>query len=205
MTHDQAISYLKSEIENLDEMTVGEANSVMISKSFEIFKQHPGDLLLQIVSGFPRLMVSTDASILWFYAPKTDFDAIHSFKSDLLRFDFKKLYYNTSVTDRLNLAVLIFTEVLAILNVLFGLAGIIMSRGQFKKANMAQLFLLGCLLYYMILSSNFISYARFRVPFELILNIYASYGLVCFVRFFSRKRSKVKSEAINSLTIESSG
>lgn len=205
LTHDQALNYLKTKVMDPFTMSPGDANSAMISKSLEIFKRHPGDLMLQMVHGFPRLLLSTDASILWFYAPKTDFDAIHRFKSDLLSFNLTKIYHNTSTTDRLNLAVLIFTEVLAILNILFGLIGIIASRGYFKKSNMASLFLIGCLLYYTILSSNFISYARFRVPFELILNIYACYGFVYFIRCFSRRRSQVKSEEISSLTIESSG
>lgn len=205
MTHDQAVSYLKSKIKNLDGMTVREANSVMIKKSFEIFKRYPGDLLLQMLSGFPKLMLSTDPSILWFVAPKTDFNVIHDLKADLLKLNLKKLYHKTSMRDRLNLLVLIVTEIIAILGFLFGITGIIASRDRFRKMDMAQLFLTGCLLYYIILSSNFISYARFRVPFELILNIYASYGVVCFFRYFFGRRSKVKAEQMDSLAIKSPG
>lgn len=74
---------------------------------------------------------------------------------------------------------------------LIALGIVMLPKTDMKKNRVSHLFLLGCVLYFILVSSSSISYARFRSPFELILLIYASFGLSGLLLWLKQQRAKL--------------
>lgn len=165
----------------------------MHREAFAIMRQYPKDLAWEMVSGFPKLMLGSDFSwAIYFLHPKIDGQQLSAAKNDVLHLRFNQL---VSRYDFGILSLIVLVAVCSLFSVIFYF---LMSVGfyqcfkrEYRKHLFSHLFLLGCMLYFIAMSSSPISYSRFRLPIELLITVYASFGFT-YLLMRSKARQKFK-------------
>lgn len=165
-----------------------ELEKYMKKTALHIIQQHPILLTKQMLRGFSKLMLNSDSSWLIFFNLSDKKIELDQAKKELLSFNVQHLFHHYSKKILCILLAAFLVSMSITLYYIFFLIGIIqLNRTSFRYAH---LFLLGCLCYFILVSSNAISYGRFRIPFELIIDVYTSFGLFCAAKkILHRKKS----------------
>ncbi len=151
-----------------------------IKQDVDILLHHPLLTIKQIMIGSLRVMFGTDHTLLRFFDPNQDMRVFRKIKHDLLQYQFKDAM-TTFLQRHYSWFVLIYIALILWVNLLLYLcAGLALFklRGQKQISSLwiAHVFLIGSAAYFLLFSSNAASYARFRLPFQIIIDCYAAAG-----------------------------
>ncbi|WP_259423734.1 ArnT family glycosyltransferase [Coxiella burnetii] len=182
---------VKALIEKLKEqgpLSPAEKTKFMAKTALAFLIKHPVALVKQMIAGFPRLMLGSDASFARFFSPGINYLVFKHKKQDLWHFRISKLLKNNSWGEFFSVVVASPMRFFLFFTYFFvAIALLTLFKFKLNENYFSHLFLLGCTLYFIILSSSAVSTARFRTPFELLIVIYASYGGIYSFRWIKRK------------------
>ncbi|WP_259411690.1 glycosyltransferase family 39 protein [Coxiella burnetii] len=189
---DELKQQLMTKLQKQGSLSSAQENDFMTRTAVAFLFQHPKALMKQMLKGFSHLMISSDHSWVLFFDPHIDLATFNQAKRDLLHHHFSQSFAQNSLSQLLLIVTAIPMRFFLFLTYLLIALGIVMlPKTDMKKNRVSHLFLLGCVLYFILVSSSSISYARFRSPFELILLIYASFGLSGLLLWLKQQRVKL--------------
>lgn len=194
----QAIHYLEAKIKNFYQLSRAEQNRQMVRVAFQVYREHPWDLLTQAAIGLPKLLFGPDTTFLRFFAGESQYQSLSKFKTQLNHLQVLPVLKQASLYQKFLLAIIAAFFCLMLMIIFFTVFGIYHLQQSFYKNKFAHLYLIGCLLYFIGLSSNAVSYGRFRVPFQLLLDLYASYGVVYAYQMLQAWKTRRESRAIET-------
>jgi len=188
VSFDQGLSMLQARRDKDGALPQAKKNHLNAKMALSILLSHPKDLFAQMLYGFPRLMLGVGTPWMQFFDPRFNLNKLMRQKSQFFHLHINKLVSENNVGSLglLFLSVVVFAY--TILMYVFMLMGFLMRTNmKWSRNAVAHIFLLGCLLYFILVSSNMMSYARYRMPMQMLLEVYASYGLSCFVLALKQK------------------
>ncbi len=152
------------------------------SKDILILLKHPLPLIKQLSIGAARLMLGPDRALPQLFGDRADIKSFRVIKYMLLHHQFKRAIqeFKTGHFSVFMLAYLVAALVINIVLYILAAIGLIklFKSRLFHQHKFAHLLLLGCALYFILLSSNAFTNARFRVPIQLMIDTYAVAGFL---------------------------
>lgn len=162
-------------------------------QGIEILAQHPMLTAKQMLFGMIKTTMGTGRAMIQFFGNYQNILTFRKVKQDLIHFNFTKaLHSYQNYTFNWFTSTYIFGAlcVNVLLYILICVAFFLMHRNRlFKPALFSHVFLLGIVLYFLAFSSNAASNARFRLPFQLIIDFYAAVGFMLLLGKFKKKKS----------------
>jgi len=171
--------------------------SIGIKQDIAIVLQNPLSTVKQFSLGLTRLLLETDRALIQFFGSQNDIAVFRKIKQFLIQFKFRLAlteYQEHTFNWFTSLYLLVALSCNIILYALLGVSlygGLKQKLLQPKAA--VHFFLLICVGYFILLSSNAVTNARFRLPFEIILDIYAAIGLSLIISWLTLPKTKFQS------------
>ncbi|AIT62478.1 Dolichyl-phosphate-mannose-protein mannosyltransferase family protein [Coxiella burnetii str. Namibia] len=164
----------------------GDPQSHYLKANFKIITDHPSLALKQMGIGFAKLMLGSNPILVDFFCRPENIKFYWKMQGKIQqlfwRGDFRQgidelLSHPAAMTVFLYKIGLVFLNLMLYVLFIIGVRALYI-RNLLKPKLFAHLFLAGSALYFILLCSNNASYARFRLPFQLLIDFYASVGWV---------------------------
>ncbi len=174
---------------------VGQLNQRMRKIAVSIILDNPQLFVKQMLHGLPLLLFTADTAWGKFFYPGSYYQQ-HSLSRKLLFYNFihfnfnniKKLFISLDRQEIFRLFKYVFFEIYVLLLCVFMIVAFCkQGRARLNDNRFAHVFLLGTMLYFVLISLGIISYARYRAPIDILIDVYASSGVLCFASWFKEK------------------
>lgn len=180
---------LKKQVADLFPDNGIEKYSYYRSKGIEVLLHNPQWSAVQFMAGFMRTMFGNDY-ILLYYNSKLFFHG-KDLENEIFHFHFSNLTYIMSSSDWIKF---IFISLFFVFNFLILLmAGYFVKNALSKQRQLKPviIFMLIFVGYFVLVSSNYCSLARFRLPFEIVLDCFSVLGCVQLAENRRLKQKKI--------------
>ncbi len=175
-----------------------------VKQDMQILAKDPMLTLKYVLKGAKQVLMGSDTVLYAFLGREQDIVNLESIKRQLLSSHFKNAA-NIFATSSFNWTILASPFFLLSPKLLFlaVLSVFILRKKSSKPLWFAHIFLFCAVLYFLALSSNASGYARFRLPFQLIIDCYAAAGLMFLIKLLRKiKKNSMIQNSKNNLSSE---
>lgn len=161
-----------------------QVNKISMNDDIKMLVQYPGQTAKQVLFGVAKTLFMPDRAWMQLIGNQQDMSLLDNVKQEFYQLHLRDAWSEFKQIPFHGFTVLYIVGAICISLILYFLILVTIVKVKLSRnLKFAHLFLLGCAFYFLLICSNNESSVRYRLPFEIIINIYAAVGLMSGRRF----------------------